>query len=255
MRYRLYLIFATLFLMSAAHAADIGLSPPNLEIVVPRGTSVTESVSLFSTSSNATDLTVSDSDWTQSESGRLSFVGSGADPHSASAWLTLPSSVVQVPAKSSVDYRFSVTVPDDAALEGTYKTVIFFETGPSSAPNASNALLTRQRLGLILYVTVAGTERNGSKLVDMYGDGNTVHAIIANQGNTVMRFSGTLEVRDSSGTTVTSVPVRGGVALRESQRDVSVPMPDLPKGYYVLLLLLKDSRGGLLTGQLPYEVK
>ena len=38
-------------------------------------------------------------------------------------------------------------------------------------------------------------------------------------------------------------------------RHLQVKMPDLPKGYYVLLLLLKDSRGGLLTGQLPYEVQ
>ncbi len=77
---------------------------------------------------------------------------------------------------------------------------------------------------------------------------SSVHAIVANEGNTVMRYSGSIEVRDTTGNTVQSLSVGSSAILRESERDISVKMPDLPKGYYVLLLLLKDSRGGLLTG-------
>jgi len=113
----------------------------------------------------------------------------------------------------------------------------------------------RQRLGFVLYVTVAGTQQNGSKLSDMYVDGSAIHAIVSNVGNTLMRYTGSIEVRNVSGDTVERVRLPGGPILRESERDIAVKMPDLPKGYYVLLLLLKDSRGGLLTGQLPYEVK
>ncbi len=89
----------------------------------------------------------------------------------------------------------------------------------------------------------------------MYASGSVVHVIVDNLGNTLMRGVGTIDVRDSAGNTVKTVAVEDAPILRNGERDIAVQMPDLAKGYYVLLLLLHDSRGGLLTGQLPYEVK
>lgn len=255
MRFRLVLLCAVLFPMSAALAADIGLSPPRIELTLPRGGTATEVVSLIASNGSREDLTVSKGDWTQDVSGKVSFLPSGEGSYSATPWLTLSANSVSVPADGQVGYRFNVTVPTDAKLEGTYHTVLFFETRPSAPTGSGSSIRVQQRVGLILYVTIAGTQQNGSRLTDMYADGSTIHAIVTNVGNTLMRYSGTVEIRDVSGDTVKSVSLRGGPILRDSERDIAVKMSGLAKGYYVLLLLLKDSRGGLLTGQLPYEVK
>lgn len=249
------LLLTILCLMSVGFAADIGLSPPRIEVAIPRGGTVTEVVSLISTGGKAQELAVSKGDWAQDESGRIAFLPPGQGDFSATSWVTLSSDVLALPADGQSRFRFTVSVPSNDALRGTYRTVVFFETSPSAPQKQGNTIRMKQRLGLILYVTVAGTEVNGSKVSDMYAEGQTIHAIVSNTGNTLMRYSGSIEVRDSAGATVTSVPLASGPILRESDRDVSVAMPDLPTGYYVLLLLLKDSRGGLLTGQLPYEVK
>ena len=216
---------------------------------------MTEVVSLIASNGTAEDLTVSKGDWTQDTNGTVSFLPPGSGTYSSAPWVTLSADSVAVPADGQASYRFTVSVPEDSTLNGTYRTVVFFETRPSAGAASGSTLRMRQRLGFVLYVTVAGTQQNGSKLSDMYVDGSAIHAIVSNVGNTLMRYTGSIEVRNVSGDTVERVRLPGGPILRESERDIAVKMPDLPKGYYVLLLLLKDSRGGLLTGQLPYEVK
>lgn len=226
-----------------------------MELTIPRGATVTEVVSLIASNGTAEDLTVSKGDWTQDTNGKVSFLPPGSGTYSSAPWVTLSGDSVSVPADGEASYRFTVSVPDNSKLNGTYRAVVFFETRPSAPAASGSTLRMRQRLGLILYVTVAGTQKNGSKLSDMYVDGSTIHAIVSNVGNTLMRYTGSIEVRNVSGDTVDRVRLPGGPILRDGERDIAVNMPDLPKGYYVLLLLLKDSRGGLLTGQLPYEVK
>ena len=241
--------------MSAAHAADIGVSPPRIDVTVPLGGSVTTTFDAIWTGSEAVRLGLATSDWTMDQHGQITYLPPGQGSSSAAAWLQLSSDSVEMTGAGQKTVRAGINVPDDSSLSGTYSAVIFVETPPAPTTSSGTQLAMRQRVGVIVYVTIAGTEKNGSKVTDMYTDASSVHTVVANEGNTVMRYSGTIEVRDASGNTVGSLSVGDSAILRESERDIAVKMPDLPKGYYVLLLLLKDSRGGLLTGQLPYEVK
>ena len=240
----------------AAAAAGIGLSPSRLELHMAAGSSQTETFTIVSGADTREQVAVRTLDWSLTPGGKVLFLQAGQASHSASPWISLQSDSVEVPAGGQVPYRVSVSVPPDANLNGTYRTMVMFQVKVPSPSNASGiGVQTTTAVGGIIYVTITGTEKNGSKLTDMYADGATGHVIVSNVGNTMMRYSGTVDVRDSSGNTVKRVPIGDGAILRESERDIAVKMPDLPKGYYVLLLLLKDSRGGLLTGQLPYEVK
>ncbi len=241
--------------MSAAHAADIGVSPPRIDLTVPAGGTASTTFNVIWTGKDAVRLDLSKADWTMGQDGGLTYMVAGDGTYSAASWLNLQSDGVDLPGAGQQAVRLAVQVPPNTALAGTYNAVIFVETPTAPATGTGTHLLMRQRVGVVVYVTIAGTEKNGSKLTDMYSDGSTVHAIVANQGNTVMRYSGSLEVRDASGNTIKSLSFGSSAILRESERDISVAVPELPKGYYVLLLLLKDSRGGLLTGQLPYEVQ
>lgn len=242
-------------MMSVASAADIGVGPPRLDVVLPPGGSATEILTVVWTGKSAVDIAVSQGDWSLSETGNIQFMPVGQGQYSASSWVRADASTLSFSGPGQQDVRLAITVPNDPKVRGTYQTVVFFTT-PGSKPSGAGAQVSfQQRVGAIVYVTVAGTERNGSSLQDLFVDQGKIHAVISNSGNTLMRYSGSLEVRDASGKTVSTVPISDGAVLRESQRDVAIDMPKLSPGYYVFLLLLKDSRGGLLSGQLPYEVK
>jgi hypothetical protein len=103
---------------------------------------------------------------------------------------------------------------------------------------------------------VAGTERAGSELVDLYqADDRTITAVILNTGNTVMRLGGEIQLRDESGVVRHTLEVPNVPVLRESERELTFELPDeVEPGFYVALALIQDSRGGVLAGELPLEV-
>lgn len=255
MNRRMASVMVALVLMSAAYAADIGVSPPRINVTIPVGGSVTTSFDVFWTGKEAVRLNLTTADWTMAQDGQVDFLAAGRGPYSAAGWLHLASDGIDLKGAGQKSVRVVIKVPEDRSLEGTYNAVLFAESPPSPVNGSGTRLSMRQRVGVVVYVTIAGTEKNGAKLADMYTGGGKIHAIVSNVGNTIMRYSGSVEVRDASGTTIKSLSVGDSAILRGTERDITVKMPDLPKGYYVLLLLLKDSRGGLLTGQLPYEVK
>jgi len=249
------LLLTALTTMSAALAADIGLSPARLSLTAAPGATVSAEASVFSTSANPIAVTITMGDWTQSSDGKLTFLPVGSADHSATPWATPSATSLVVPPGGTSTVRISLQVPDDPSLAGTYQTVVFFETEGTPPKNSGTQFLTKQRLGLVVYVTIAGTGTSGSKLSDMYLDGKDMMLVLDNTGNTLMRASGKVELRDRSGATVATLPVGDVPVMRGSERDLALALPtDLPAGYYVALALIDDSRGGSLVGQLPFQV-
>lgn len=241
--------------MSAALAADIGLSPARLALTVPPGGTTSAEVTVFSSSSASVPLTVSVGDWVQGSDGKVSFLPAGTAPHSATSWVVPSVSALTVAPNSQSTVRVTVDVPNDSSLAGTYQSVVYFQTEPKVSNGPGAKFVTRQRLGLIVYVTVAGTATNGSALSDMYLDGKTLKVVVNNEGNTVMRATGQVEIRDATGKTVATLPVQDQPVMRQSDGAIDLTLPkDLAPGYYVALALIQDSRGGSLAGQLPFQL-
>lgn len=248
-------LLAILGPMSAANAADIGLSPARLSLQVAPGGTVTGETTVFSTSSKPVTLMVSMGDWTQASDGKLTFLPPGTADYSATPWATPSATSLVVPPNGKATLRISFQVPNDASLAGTYQSVVFVETQATPSAGKGTQFLTKQRLGLVAYVTIAGTATHGSKLSDMYLDGHDLKVVLDNTGNTLMRASGKVELRDSAGKTVATIPVSDVPVMRGSERDLALALPkDLAPGYYVALALINDPRGGSLVGQLPFTL-
>ncbi|MDF1524136.1 MAG: hypothetical protein P1P87_15135, partial [Trueperaceae bacterium] len=137
-----------------------------------------------------------------------------------------------------------------------HQAMVFFTVVPPPTDTPGVGVTTTTRVGLTVYVTVTGTERSGSELVDLYQpDDATLAAVVVNTGNTVMRLGGVIELRDEAGEVVQRLPVPDVPVLRESEREVRFALPnDLEPGFYVVLALIEDDRGGLLAGELTIEV-
>lgn len=239
---------------ATAFAADLGLTPPRQSLFAAPGETVTTTVTVLTTAETEQQVTAETSDWTLDATGELTFLPPATLPTSAAPWIVLEADTVLLPPDGSRDLRIEVTVPTDA--EGTYHAMIFFTVVPPGGDADGVGVTTTTRIGLTLYVTVTGTERSGSELVDLYQvDEATLAAVVVNTGNTVMRLGGAIELRDESGNVVHRLPAPDVPVLRESEREIHFGLPDdLEPGFYVALALIEDDRGGLLAGELALEL-
>jgi hypothetical protein len=250
-----YLILLSL-LFTFAHAADIGISPPRLELVVEPGETITDSIMLLTDAIQEQQMQVIVEDFTLDPKGDVSTLPPGSLEYSASQWLQPELTDFVIAGGEGQEFRISVTVPDDASLGGTYHGMVFFTVIPPPTETSGIGVVTTARIGLAVYVTVANTEQGGAELVDFFqeDDGGLTFAV-ANTGNTVMRLSGRIELRNEAGETKYALEVPDVPVLRESEREVTIELPDdIEPGFYTALALVEDSRSGLLVGDLTFEV-
>ena len=252
MRFLVSLVLA--LIATLAHAADIGISPPRAMLTGHPGDTITTTVSVITTA-NAEQVVAGDiGDWTIDARGALRLFPAGSLAHSLGAWIELDATEFILPARSSHEVRVSITIPDDAT--GTHQGMVFFTVVPPPSESGGVGVTTTARVAYTIYVTIAGTEVSGSELIDLYQDDNgSLTAVIVNTGNTVMRLGGVVELRDEAGAVKHRLQVPDVPVLRESERELQLPLPDdIEPGFYVALALVEDSRGGLLVGELPFDV-
>jgi hypothetical protein len=236
------------------YAADIGISPPRLELSGDPGATISTSVVVLTGASEDQQIATETGDWVIDPGGNLTFLAQGVTDHSAAAWIDLDAEVFVLSPATNREVRLTVTIPPDA--EGTHHAMIFFTVVPPPTEASGVGIVTTGRVGLTVYVTVAGTERAGSELVDLYqADDRTITAVILNTGNTVMRLGGEIQLRDEAGAVRHTLEVSDVPVLRESERELTFDLPaEVEPGFYVALALIQDSRGGVLAGELPLEV-
>ena len=249
-----WIVILGLLAVPTSLAADLGLSPPRFALSAPAGGVAVATVTVLTTASTDQQVAVEARDWAMSIDGDLTFLPAGTTLTSAAAWLTLEADQFGLPPSGSREMRIEVAVPDDA--EGTHHAMVFFTVVPPPTDAPGVGVTTTTRVGLTVYVTVTGTERSGSELVDLYQpDPTTLAAVVVNTGNTVMRLGGAIELRNEAGDVVHRLPVPDVPVLRESEREVRLDLPDdLEPGFYGVLALIEDDRGGLLAGELPIEI-
>jgi len=251
---RLLLTMVATLTWATSFAAEIGITPPRQSLAAAPGETVSTTVTVLTTAATEERVVAATSDWTLGVGGELTYLPAASLPSSAASWLALEADEFALAPGGSRELRIQVTVPEDA--EGTYHAMVFFTVVPAPTDTPGVGVTTTARVGLTVYVTVTGTERSGSELVDLYRpDPATLAAVVVNSGNTVMRLGGTIELRNEAGDVVQRLPVPDVPVLRESEREVRFDLPDdLEPGFYVVLALIEDDRGGLLAGELPIEI-
>lgn len=254
MRARLLVILLFALCIPAAFAADIGISPPRLDLVGAAGERVTATVTVITSARTEQQVAAEIGDWTMNPRGEMAFFPAGSLEHSAAGWLELDTDAFVLVGDSSREVRLEVAIPLGA--EGTFQAMVFFTIVPPPTEGSGIGVVTTTRVGLTVYVTVAGTERGSAELVDLYqSDDRTLTATILNGGNTVMRLGGLVELRNEAGEVVRRLEVPDVPVLRESERELTFTLPDdLPSGFYVALAVIEDSRGGVLAGEIAFDL-
>lgn len=191
-------------------------------------------------------LRVYAADWTLDRSGTPQFSRSGTRGDSCSGWLQINPSEVDVPAGESRQIRYTVTVP--AGVQGTYHSIIMFETAPQPMQSRQGLVAVDGRIGSALYVQI-GPQVRRARITGFAVSAQKTMLTVANTGNSHVRLKGFLQFTDSQGQMVKQTPLPSAVVLpgKDNVREISMPTPTVSGGAYQVTALL-DYGSDVLAG-------
>lgn len=239
----------------------VAVSPSGALLDGQLGETLNATVRVDNPAAHAVAVNVSVQDFGYDDKGELTYFPAGSLAESVTSWVTLNPASLTVPAHGSAEVRYSVTVPSGAA-EGTHWGVIFFESGAANPPTPGKTLATfKVRVGYALYVNVGRGSSDG-RIVGIVGaetrPGLQYQFAIQylNSGNLVSLLNGNVEVRDSSGDTVVSIPITRVVALPGSIRLIKAAMvgPLPPGDYNALVVLDASNQSTEVAGQYGFHL-
>jgi hypothetical protein len=212
----------------------IGLDvlPSLLDIQATPGETIERSVTLTNPGEDALEVSAEAADWTMSERGEIRFDALGSNPRSCAGWIRVTPSALRVPARGQATVSVRVGVSRD--LDGTRWAVVFFRLPEASGFHDGRPADLVARVGLTVYVTGAGTERESLDLSEITATGAPeilLRAAFDNGGNTAVRVRMSWQIRAASGSIVRTDSATV-VCLPGSRREALDRVPDLPPGTY-----------------------
>ena len=238
------------------------------ERIAQPGERYTGSFVVVNSSAEPQEARLYQTDYSTSADGTNSYGAPGSSPRSNATWISVSPLRLVVPPHASREVSFTVTVPADTSLIGSYWSMLMVEGVPHSSrestlsSDASHqvqaAVVTRIRYAVQMVTHVGATPRPVAKFV-----APAVHATrdgtkelqvdIVNDGIRSFAPSFTLEVYGEDGTRVTSAALTReilypGTSLRQHFR-----LGALPAGSYRALVTLDAGENAVFGAQ--YSLK
>ena len=228
----------------SAPQMTLGISPLRVELKVAPGAETSQPVKLSNSGAVATQVRVSISDWTLSETGDQTFVKKGGTSWGCASWIQVNPSEFALPAGGNSLVRYTMRVPQDAR-EGGFHCAILFETLPPPREQLTQGtgVINLLRLVTTIYATignpaiVAKIERLELAPAKKPGKNGALEIVteFTNAGTTQYRVSGELEVLDADGKPVRKFEYKSFPVLPGVPRSSVFPIePPLPAGQYLL---------------------
>lgn len=251
----LSLIGTFLLGMPNANPAEIGVSPPRLEVEI-NGKTRTQSINIINLSNKPVELKASLGTWTLGENNQVQEIPS--HEQSLDQWIVFTPPRFTIPPGRSQTIRFAVR-PKVKPTPGEHRAVLYLEEIPSNRQDPQ-AVTTIARIGVLIYGYSGDTKRVGVlNSLTVNAKPNALAAVfdVSSQGNAHVRVKGQYAIWSATqypgASTTKSLPhtsltqakfpsgvVDAGVldvtpVLGGTRRQVTMPIPKkLPPGNYVL---------------------
>jgi len=205
--------------------------PSLLELSVPPGQRVQRVVTLTNPGAHAVSVTARPADWTMTDEGEIRFEEPGNEPLSCASWIAAEPRELRIDAAGQA--KVTVTIQSPADFSGTRWAVLFFSLGETSGTVGGREVTLEPRVGLTVYLTAQGTEREQIELsassAVLEADGKArLTAAFENGGNTAVRMKVTWQIRSPDGSIawtysapVVSLPGRRRTAVAKMDRGLA----------------------------------
>ena len=254
------------FTLAQAQQNTLGVAPASVEAKVKRGSTYTQTYTLFNNSPERLRLRCSVIDyWYDANNKRLTG-RPGTLPRSASPWVQFSPSEVIVEAHTSASVQATITIPLTAA--GGYYTMPVFEATPVKSETASGNTATASIGIRFRGLVMLATEDANEYVVEVMGGKVQPPTVstpleldidVRNRGTVHARLRGRFAILDAKGMLAGRGKIEDAKFLPGQRNMLKVPWAgELPIGRYTAVVTLSYDRVGMepatLVYELPFEV-
>ncbi|MCX7927949.1 MAG: DUF916 domain-containing protein [Candidatus Omnitrophica bacterium] len=198
------LIFFNPFFISCIFPASLNLDHTKIRLLLKPNETKSSTIEVENPTNQDILVKVYAQDWiyTSSHDGAKDFYPSGTLPRSASRWISFFPNEFILPAISKQKVKYTIKVPSQA--EGTYVTVLFFETDIGNQSRQGTEMNIKLRIGSLFYIDVEPLKRDItfnslSILQDKESLALKLTGIIHNIGNQDITLDGQFHILDKQG--------------------------------------------------------
>ncbi|MDP8229489.1 MAG: hypothetical protein P9L93_00080 [Candidatus Gorgyraea atricola] len=203
--------------------------------------------------------------WIQVD-GKEVFLDPGEVERSCATWLEVTPEELELGPDESRAIRFKMSVPPEK--RGTYWGMVFVEqtTKPTikSAKKGEHqfSILSFQRVGVRVFENAPGAEKSDGKIKEVNVSWSEddellkIDLVFENEGETLLKCKGTIDIKDLTGETVTSMEVQEFNSYPKAARTrTTLLKEELAPGQYTALAVLDYGEEYLVAGEAVFEVK
>lgn len=202
------------------------------------------------------EVHISQADYKYNSSGENFFENPDTLDRSNAKWIELETHTVLLDPGQSKDVSYTVRVPNNSQLNGSYSSVLLIEPKePIATLNEDNNLTLEVKVRYAHQPVVnIGSLNRSIKLLDTQlvvdESGHQVKIDIENNGNTHLYPQPVLKFYDKSGQLVKTLQSTPQNLLPNNSVRYTIPVQDIPAGEYLGLLLLDVGNGKLFAEKL-----
>lgn len=256
-----------LALSPSAGSATFSVSPMELHLAAQGGTRQVEAITVTNDGEAPLTLKLYLADSRLMADGTEENLQPGTLARSCATWVTLGNEVLELGPNETARVSVATDVPKDA--DGSHWAKIYVEEISAPQPSVTRAgdrtyqVFLVQRMGIRVFQDVPGTEQPDARItnVDIGRDEDShsrVLVSVQNTGNTLLRCSGYVEIRDSVGAVSESLPLGTEgrfTVFPEGARDLTVALPaNLAPGTYTGLAIVDFGGDHLVAGDAVFRV-
>ena len=259
--------FLFLVLIPSAMAGVIVDGPLTHEIVVRPGSSYDGTVLLRNPGEEAEEIKIYQTDYRSDAEGRSFYDEPGTAPRSNTAWMTISSRRFTVSAGESYTVRYTLKVPEDSTLAGTYFSMLMVEpipktSGESSAYDPEKTTLgvdTIMRYGIRIISHIEGTGTVQPQIVatELVQDEGSLYLSldILNSGTQFIKVSSWAELYTEDGELVGKFEGRRSSIFPDSLKNFRIELTEVGKASYIALVVLDCGNNDVFGANFTLQIE
>ncbi len=253
------IILATVPIVTSAQVTVT--SSPLVEQTARPGSAYTGSITLRNSSDQPQNAKLYQTDYTFSANGSSSFGQPGTAPRSNAKWVQFLPTSISIPPRGVATASFTVQIPPDTALKGSYWSIVMVETekSPSERGRGAVGVTTNTRLAVQIatHLEDRGKSRIGFAGMAVKLDTakkRVLEVDLLNEGDAALRPLVTLELFGPDGALVSRTKQQRGLLYPGTSLRQRFTLGELGPGQYTAIITADGGGEDVFAVQLPFKL-
>jgi hypothetical protein len=199
---------------STATNQSFQISPPTANFASGPGKTVTGTIKVTNLSDAALSLNVGKENFVaKGEEGEIELVDNADPLYSLAPWFNLGVATLQVPARQTKSFTYTVAIPAGAEPGGRYGSITFNTVAPK-LPSGQSGAAVQQQIAAVVFMRING-QANEKLSIASFASDKTFYeygpvkftARVKNDGSVHEKPTGTITVKNTLGMKVATIPL------------------------------------------------